>query len=273
MKINQNLIQSLIKKIQSSRKYRDRGLSPTTIEDLIRQEAPGQNSEKRLLKAVRRKLHNIVAPYLGEPDYQVWRAELSRLPSNQPHHPDVENFCHNMLTEHASTKERLPFLDQIYSAIFDLTGKPDILLDLACGLHPLSFPWMALSSSTHYYAYDIIQPRIDFINTFFEHVGLLPLAANQDILANPPQVEANLAFFFKEAHRFEKRQHGCNQNFWRSLKVKTLIVSLPVENLDGTHSLLDQHRRLVQNNLSPDKSFQELMIGNEVFFLIDDPGK
>ncbi len=33
----------------------------------------------------------------------------------------------------------------------------------------------------------------------------------QDILIKPPDVEADIAFFFKEAHRFEQRQHGCNR--------------------------------------------------------------
>ena len=47
------------------------------------------------------------------------------------------------------------------------TNASDRVLDLACGLHPLAFPWMGLPLTTQYYAYDIHQPRVDLIGHFF----------------------------------------------------------------------------------------------------------
>ena len=163
--------------------------------------------------------------------------------------------------------------EALYQRLFAATGQPATVLDLACALHPLAFPWMGLPLTTAYYAYDIVQPRVDFINHFFEVLGMAPLAENRDILVNPPDIEADLGIFFKEAHRFEKRQPGCNREFWASLNVKTLAVSLPTQNLAGTHSLLDLHRQLVEANLAPGKILEELIFDKEVIFLIDHPGR
>ena len=176
MKLNDHEIQQLIKNIQTSRKYPELGLNPETVRDLITQEAPSHSSPKSLRKAVRRKLHNIVAPYLGEPDYQILTNELESIESTDPHSKEMKAFCLRVLSEHASTAERIPIMADFYQQIFAVTGLPEIILDLACGLHPLAFSWMELTASTNYHAFDIIQPRVDFINAFFVSIGMEPLA-------------------------------------------------------------------------------------------------
>jgi 16S rRNA (guanine(1405)-N(7))-methyltransferase len=263
----------LVEKVLNTHKYRHTGLNPQTVLDLIEQEAPQQSSEKALYKAVRRKLHNIVAPYLGDPDYAALSRRFSALESPTLDSPELRAICLDALSAHASTAERIPSQSEFYDRLFAATGTPANILDLGCALHPLAFPWMDLPPSTAYHAYDIVQPRVDFINHFFETVSLAPLAENRDILVDPPQIQADLGIFFKEAHRFEKRQPGCNRDFWASLNVKTLAVSLPTQNLSGTHSLLDQHRQLVEASTAPGKIREELIFEKEVVFLIDHPGR
>jgi 16S rRNA (guanine(1405)-N(7))-methyltransferase len=272
MKITESLIHKTVEQIQQSRKYRQRGLNRATIEHLILQEAPRFDSRRKLLKAVRRKLHNIVAPYLGEPDYDLLSARLAAIENPAPDSPQLKAFCLDVLREHASTAERIPHMDVFYEKIFEMAGRPKSILDLACGLHPLSFPWMELPATTRYIAYDIIQPRIDFLNAFFTQIGLAPLATSQDILANPPEISAELAFFFKEAHRFEKRQPGSNRGFWRSLRVDVLAISLPAQDLSGSHDRLEQNRALVRENLPRAVEMREVVVGNEMLFLIQNPG-
>ncbi len=273
MNLTEIEIQETIERILSAPKYRDLGLNTHTITQLIHQEALNQPSQKGLLKSVRRKLHNIVAPYLGEPDYEKLIEQLSELQDTSLESKEVRSFCQNILSQHASTAERLPNLDVFYNQLFQKTGKPNTILDLACGLHPIGFPFMGLPLSTRYYAYDIIQPRIDFINTFFIKLGLAPLAENRDILVSPPSIHADLGLFFKEAHRFEKRTPGCNRSFWAHLDVDILAVSLPVVDLSGKHNLTDRHRRLIQENLPQNHGVFEMLIENEIIFLISQPGK
>ncbi|MDY6873468.1 MAG: hypothetical protein SVR81_05820 [Chloroflexota bacterium] len=273
MKLSHEQRTALLARIMDSHKYRDSGLNPETVLDLIDQLAPKQTSKKGLYKDVRRKLHNIVAPYLGEPDYAALSQRLDALEDTAMDSPQLRAFCIEVLGDHASTAERVPLLNDFYKKLFSATGTPSSILDLACGLHPLGLPWMRLPQTTQYHAYDIRQPRIDFLNHFFLTLGMKPLAENRDILVEPPGNTADLGLFFKEAHRFEKRQPGCNRDFWTSLKVETLAISLPTEDLSGTHSLLDQHRELVEENLSGAPIREEIQIENEVIFLIDHPGR
>jgi len=265
--------QEMIDSILESRKYRKLGLNPNTIEDVIRNEAPKHNSQKHLHKSVRRKLHNIVAPYLGEPNYNALSKELLRIKDPSPDSPEIYGFCRKVLSKHASTAERLAYMREFYARLFEKTGKPRIMLDMACGLHPLAFPWMGLPTSIEYYAYDIVQPRIDFINLFFKTIAIKPIAENRDILVNPPQIHADLGIFFKEAHRMEKRRSGCNREFWSNLNVDLLAVSLPTQDLSGSHSLLDQHRNLIHENQLNHALVDELLFEDEIIFLINKSGK
>ena len=171
---------------------------------------------------------------------------------------------------HASTKERLPILADFYQKIFAITGIPTSILDLACGLNPFALPFMNLPASISYRAFDLHQPRIDLINEFFTLLGYPATAEKRDILVDPPQERADVAFFFKEAHRFEQRQHGCNRAFWESLNVNYLLVSLPTANLSGSHSMIDGQRILVERTIK-DKpwSVQELVFDTEIVFCIN----
>lgn len=264
---------NLLNRVLNAHKYRDTGLNPQTVLDLIDREASHQTSIKKLYKAVREKLHNIVAPYLGDPDYALLSEKLDNLEKSLLDSPALRAICIEALKSHASTAERISQQEDFYQQLFAATGQPASIADLACALHPLAFPWMGLPLSTVYHAYDIIQPRVDFINHFFNVIGLPPQAENRDILVNPPEIRAELGIFFKEAHRFEKRLPGCNRRFWASLNVDTLAVSLPTSNLAGTHSLLEIHRRLVEANITPGKIKQEIVFEKEVVFLIDHPGR
>jgi 16S rRNA (guanine(1405)-N(7))-methyltransferase len=124
------------------------------------------------------------------------------------------------------------------------------VLDLACGLNPFALPWMGLPATTRFFAYDIHPARIELIDEFLRLSGHEPLAEVRDILVRPPEVEADAAFLFKEAHRLEKRQKGCNHKLWAALKVKYLFVSLPRRSLDGQRDLRERMQALVAASIS-----------------------
>ena len=260
-------LNALVAELRSLRKYRDLDLPEETVRDLLMQELPHYRSERDALKAVRQKLHNIVAPYLGDPDYTAAEAQLVTAQTAGPE--AVRTACAEIMGAHASTRERVPLLGEFYPRLFSLTGTPRVILDLACGLHPLGLPWMGLPEGAEYHAYDLHRPRVGLINRFLELQGLPQLAEHRDILVDPPQIEADVAFFFKEAHRFEQRQRGCNRAFWQALQVRWLVVSLPAADLTGHHSLADKHRQLVYETIEGlPWEVTEFQVGNELLFCI-----
>lgn len=251
--------------ILSNRKYRQLGIPRETVRSLLEQALERRTSLREAVDDVRARLHNIVAPYLGDPDYAAEMLALAAI--DQP--KDLKTFSQRMLGSHASTRERLPLLPEFYPRLWQVTGEPQSVLDLACGLNPFSLPWMALPQTTSYFAYDLHAPRIDLINKYLMKMGRPPSATVADILLHPPQQTADVALFFKEAHRFEQRQKGCNRLFWQALNVRWLLVSLPTENLTGTHSKVDQHRSLVTETLAGlDWHVTEILFPGELVFCI-----
>lgn len=258
---------SLVQKIITSRKYQSLGIPVETVQDLVLKSSIPGLKDRELEKIVRQKLHNIVAPYLEDLDYPAAKARLSTQQTENDN--SLKEFCLKILSAHASTKERIPIMKEFYASIFEHTGTPASILDLACGLNPFALPWMRTPSGTIYHAYDIHQPRIDLINTFLEVIHRPPLAEKLDILVNPPAIQADVAFFFKEAHRFEQRQHGCNRTFWQALNVKFIIVTLPAYNLTGSRSMMDGQRILVEKAISGlNWQVREILLGNEIIFCI-----
>ena len=261
-------IEEITRRVLGSRKYASMELPPETVKDLIQQEIAAGKSPKDVEKAMREKLHQIIAPYLGDPDYAAEEELLMKAAAEGD--AAVRNWCLRMLSVHTSSRERIPQMAEFYRAIFERIGTPESILDVACAFNPFAFPWMELPKSTAYHAYDLHTPRVHLINSFFKVYGLEPFAETRDILLNPPETEADTAFFFKEAHRFESRKKGCNRDFWISLPVKTIVVTLPAENLTGQHQMRDRQRNLISKNIDGlGWTFEETEIAGEMIFIID----
>jgi len=238
--LSEQEIAAIVATIKHSRKYQD--TYEETIRALVQVEAGRFKTKKKIEKAVRQRLHRIMAPYVGDPDYAAAEAELTAAfrPDSQQ---AIRETCARILASHVSTRERLPILDRFYEEIFRVTGKPGAILDLACALNPLTFPWMGLPTTVEYHAYDVHERRIAFINTFFSLQGLFPLGKVQDIALRFPEEEADVAFFLKELPRFEQNYGGVGLALLATLRVRHLVVSFPTVSFHGGRALTDHYRR------------------------------
>lgn len=262
-------IELAVEEIMGSKKYRDLNIHAETVRDLVRVEMRHYKSRKEIVKAVRKKLHRIVATYLGDPDYAAAARELDAAFGQGD--PAAERAaCQRILAAHASTEERQSILGVFYPALFRVTGAPESLIDIACGLNPLSFPWMGLPGSLRYYAYDIHQERVAFINHYFRLQGLAPLAKVQDILVHFPEERVDLALVLKEVHTFERRRRGSSLPLLRALRARHLVVTLPIRNLTGRRDLAERHRQLFYD-LVKDEPWRatEIEFENELAFCVD----
>ncbi|HPR35020.1 MAG TPA: hypothetical protein PKY64_05040 [Anaerolineaceae bacterium] len=269
MIFEQSFLDSLIQAVETSRKYRDLQIPLTTLQDILAYESQHSTSRKELEDNFRKSLHNIMAPYLEDINYPVETKALHELQNQIPSHETLQTWCTDKMRRHASSRERLPYLENFYEKIFARTGIPGSILDLACALDPLGLPWMNLPPSTRFLAYDIHQPRLDFLQTFFRYFYPQAQAIHQDILTEIPDQKADCAFFFKEAHRLEKRRPGSNRELLRGLNVKWLVVSLPSRDLAGHHSLETYHTSLIQKAIEGQPwQLNTDIAGNELIFFI-----
>lgn len=253
-------------KILQSRKYRDLRLPLETIQDLIKQESLRYPDSKSMQESVRQKLHQLTALYLGDPDYEKELEELQSLTGQTA----LNTFAERMLATHTSTRERLPYIQTFYATLFRAIGSPHSILDLACGLNPFALPMLGLNKSNIYCAYDIHLPRVNLLNAFFQKIDFLQAHAEQrDILVAPPIQKADVAFFFKEAHRMDQRRKGSNRILWEALQVNTLLVSLPCRDIGKTHDLSERMRSLVMEALQGKPwPVEEITFEDEIVFCI-----
>jgi len=162
--------------------------------------------------------------------------------------PQVRAVCRDLLTAHSSTRERLPILDEFYPPIWAVTGRPTVLLDLACGLNPLTIPWMDLPPGACYHAYDIDADRVAFLNRALTHLGLRiddcgsPESAIrnpkseihcQDILCQPPDIPADVALLLKTAPCLDRQEPDGARRVLTSLRARFVVVSFAIKSLGG----------------------------------------
>ena len=258
------MLEKVVTAVKQSRKYRD--TSEETIRELATLAVQQHKKPKQAIKAVRKRLHSIMAPYLGDPDYEKAAAELTAVFAADDS-DQIKTTCQNILHSHLSTRERQPILAKFHPAIWEITGKPKRLMDIACGLNPLAFRWMDLPSTTEFIAYDIHEPRIQFINHYFELEGLRPLAKLQDVALNFPTETADVALFLKEMPRFSRNYPGKARAFMESLNVRHLVLSFPTVSTHGGRNLVTRYREfLTQLIAGQNWPTTELMFEGEMVF-------
>ena len=267
MQISDDIIGKLTDKIKKMPKYKDIEIPDETIQSLIKQSYPIAKNVADLEKRLREKIHNIAALYLGEIDYEKATADFRHVKDNPQ---ALKEFSQQTLAFHASTKERGHDLAALYQQLFTRIGNCKSIADLACGLHPLGLPFMGLPLDADYFAYDLNKARADFLNIFITEQGYGGGCFHQDILIHPPSIHFDAALFFKEAHRFEKRQPGVMCAFLDSIKASKIVVSLPLQSLGTSSGLSPKYEKtLYKYTAEHGWSFDSFSYGNEIFYIID----
>lgn len=258
---------AMVAGIRDSKKYREAGISETTIRDVLAIELQHHKKPKDALKATRKKLHEIIAPYLGDPDYDRAKSDLSQLyAAGDADAIQAELF--NLMQIHHSTEERIGLLNTFYDQIWAVTGVPDTVLDVACALNPLSFGWMR-NPAMRFLAYDIHQQRVDFLNHFFAVANIDGLAKNQDILIDHPTESGDVALLLKETARMEKRQRGIVTPLLDALQTPYIVLSLPAHSRTGRRDLKDDYRGLFERIMDGRPwDVTEIAFHNELVFVI-----
>lgn len=262
-------LDAMVAKLIGAKKYRAIGISEDTVRDILVTELERQPNEKVALQSAKKKLHEVMALYLGDPDYERASLDLAQV-FDSGEEDAIKATCANLMAIHDSTRERLPLLDTFYAQIFAVTGVPGTILDIACALNPLAIPWMGLANDARFYAYDIHQQRLDFLNTYFSLQGVSGGAFNRDILVNYPEESGDVAFLLKEIHRMEKRRKGIVLPLLDALDVRWIVLSSPTKSRTGRRTVKDTYQQQVHGILAGrDWAISEIEFENELIYCVD----
>lgn len=243
-------LEKLVSQVMDSGKYAD--ISPDLVRSIGQSELGKRQSLKDAVKATRSKLHQVGSAYQESSiPYARWKKDLSSL-SHSLDDAAVQTWLRSSMRMHASTRERLPILERIYAETLASLGSAESVLDVACGLNPLSIPWMPLKDGFTYQAVDIFSNMTDFLNLYFDHFVIQGRAETADVLQNPPLQPVQLALIMKTIPCLEQLDKQAGIRLLDTIRAETLLVSFPAKSLGG------RSKGMVQNY---EAHFRELTAG------------
>jgi 16S rRNA (guanine(1405)-N(7))-methyltransferase len=261
-------LDQLVKVVLRSSKYRN------VCEDLIKnigmRELSKRENLKMAVKSTKNKLHQIGGAYfLKKPNYGFWLEKLRK--AKKSGSEDLfRKTCAEIMSYHYSTRERLNVLDQFYVQIFSLLPPVQSIMDVACGFHPLSIPWMPVSAKVKYYAYDVYKDMTSFLNEFMIINNVQGYAELRDVVQHAPETNADLAFILNTIPCLEQIDKKAGLKILESINANFLAVSFPAKTLGGKEKNMLKHYEARFHKLTQKKDWviQRLEFGSELVFLI-----
>jgi len=224
--------------VLATKKYR--AVCPEAVRRIASVELGKHGDVRTALKETKGRLHQVYRAFEGTMDHEAAYRQLADAYGTASESA-VKSACREILRRHSSTRERRPILDEFYAAIWAVTGVPFTLLDLGCGLNPLTLPWMRLPARARYFAFDIDATRVAFLNRYFDLAGLSPLATWQDILSHPPETAGDVALLLKTSPSLERQEKGGTRRLLQALGVPFVVVSFSVKSLGGREKGMAAH--------------------------------
>ncbi len=212
-------------------RYMDAGLIQQVLSRVLRS---GKN-KKEIVKDVKSKLYQVSGAFRNDNlDYSSLIAKLDSLTPETPNE-EVKRICLDLMQTHASTRERLSILDDLYGEVFRDMPAPKRVCDLACGLNPLSIPWMNLAPECRYEAFDLFSDMSALLNSFFTQRGIDGEAKQANLLYGLPGGPYDLIFLFKVIPCLEQIDKFGGRHILEQMAyaAKYAAVSFPGASLSG----------------------------------------
>lgn len=259
--------QELIDQVSRSEKYAQ--LAGTLVSRITWEESKKHKSKQDIIQAARTRLHQLTGAYLAPKiDYAQWLDKFKSLVQND--REDLKSTSLQMMRLHASTSERLAVLTTFYQTTLASINPVRSVLDVACGLNPLSIPWMPLTDSFYYFASDVVTPLVHFLWHYFELFGITGNASILDLSYSIPSQPVQLALLMKTLPLMEQIERGLAQKILDNLNAEHILVTYPLRSLGGRKKGMEGTYRSQFDQLVGNRSWkiQEFSFPNEVAFLV-----
>ncbi len=207
--------------LKASKKYG--GICAETVDRVFAEALSKHRSLKDADKAARSVLHQITGAFMTPVQIKAARKLLAA------HAAGDGAALTQTLSLHASTAERLPLLSDLYGRVFDVTGRPDMILDLACGLNPLYLGSMGLSVR----GVDIGGDQVALVNDWARQCGWDVSARTADLCVDGPLERGDLALMMKLLPVLETQKKGAARALLARAPARWQLVTFPTRTLGG----------------------------------------
>ncbi len=261
-------LDQLTEAVLASPRYRS--ITSEFVRYIGAQELARRHNLKEAIKATKNKLHQVGGAYFDSPPrYTVCLDEL-RQASQLGSREHLLHVCARIMSYHSSTRERLPILEQFYSTILADLPPINSVIDIACGLHPLAMPWMPLGEGAQYYAYDLYQDMMEFLNECMPLLHIQGYAQACNVIQYCPTQKADLAFILKAVPCLERVDKSAGLQLLETINADHLVVSFPARSLGGKKRGMVTNYEARFNELVANKpwSIRRFEFSSELVFLI-----
>ncbi|HEX9067144.1 MAG TPA: hypothetical protein VF807_00130 [Ktedonobacterales bacterium] len=209
-------------------------ITPELIEHVGRIEMGKRRTLKEAVKATKSRLHQVAGAYATRRQQTAWLDALRDARAEGP--AALRSACEGIMHAHASTRERLPLLDTFYQRTLGALAPVGSVLDLACGLNPLTIPWMPLSPGARYEALDIYLDMAAFLNDALPMLGVAGHAEACDLTLRPPERSAEVALLLKAIPCLDHIERDAGLRLLDAAPARHVLVSYPAQSLGGRRS-------------------------------------
>lgn len=248
----------------SSKKYKN--ITEDLIKRLIEREINKPYTQKELVKSVKRKLHQVGNAFKTNISYQYFIEKLN----NANNEDEIRNMCFEIMDYQSSTKERKVIINNFYDTIFVDIDKINSIMDLGCGLNPISIMWVNNYKDIDYYAFDIYSDMMDFLSFYFRTVNINGRCYTWDIISNIPDNNVDAVFLFKILPCIEQLEKGFSIKLLEQLNSKYMFISFPTKTIGGKNKDMANYYTKWFFNLISDKDWKTDSFNfiNEIVFRV-----
>lgn len=255
-------------RLLQSKKYRD--ICPDTVRRVWSDCEKRYRKPRDVDRAARESLHGITGAFLT-PAEAAACADILR---NWAQSGQTDALLERALRMHASTRERLPLdaMDALYRRIFEITGPPNRILDLACGVNPLYLGARGIATV----GMDISGQAVRLINAFGEG-GFAPVSAVcADLLCDGavPRERFDIALLFKTLPLLERQRAGAAAEVMGAVNAAWIVVSFPTRTLGGRNvGMAKQYAGWMERHLPANRAVEDhFETDNELIYILRESG-
>jgi 16S rRNA (guanine(1405)-N(7))-methyltransferase len=137
---------------------------------------------KQVIKETKKQVYYSLRQYHQDKTQEKQRAtQLTALLKTQASSEQINQAVTELLLTHVSTQERVEYYQAFYEQLFSLIEPPTTIIDIGCGLHPLSYSFNNTKKPMTYVAIDKDNTAIEYLKTFSSQVQpkwLRPICAD-----------------------------------------------------------------------------------------------
>lgn len=237
--------------------------SMTSEKDLLK-----KSFTKNIIKEVRGHLRDVYGVFISERYYIKEKLK-------------VNSSDDDFLKLHKSTIERLDSYEEVYEKIFTHLfekglSKNYTILDLACGMNPLSIKLMPITPKI-YYGCDLSMHDMDFISSCFKEWNYNGKLFSVDlthenafnILEENVSFPVDVCFLFKALDSLEAVQRHISKKLISFIDSKYFVVSFATKTIGGKTSINSSKRAWFVNFIEANNwNYSFFETSNEIYFII-----